>query len=302
MTFMKSFQKTLPTHSQAPSHPCLPLARLALLLLLTCATSIHLHAAASNSIARVWNERALAAIRADTPHPPAQARNYFSFSVCMYDAWAAYDPVAVGYVYRGKHTAANLPAARSNAISYAVFRMMKERHVYSRTAANTLLVDDNLMTSLGFDIHNNSRDTSTPPGVGNSVYDAVSAWFINDGARQANRKKSIHLRDIQSLPFVLLSEAHCLTDSVVSFCRQSSFQPLSVERTSQLAMVQELVALNHGISLVPQMARDLDTNERRVYRSLQGTKPMRSIVMVTNPYRYRSLLQRNFQESMRCVN
>ncbi len=116
------------------------------------------------------------------------------------------------------------------------------------------------------------------------------------------KRKSIHLRDIQSLPFVLLNEAHCLTDSVVSFCRQSSFQPLSVERTSQLAMVQELVALNHGISLVPQMARDLDTNERRVYRSLQGTKPMRSIVMVTNPYRYRSLLQRNFQESMRCVN
>lgn len=157
-----------------------------MLLLLTGATTINLHAAASNSIARVWNERALAAIRQDTPHPPAQARNYFSFSVCMYDAWAAYDPVAVGYVYRGKHTAADLPAARSNAISYAVFRMMKERHVYSRTAANSLAVDDALMTSLGYDINNNTRNTSTPTGVGNSVYDAVSAWFINDGARQAN--------------------------------------------------------------------------------------------------------------------
>src|SRR2546423_5051390 len=32
-------------------------------------------AAASNSVARVWNERALAAIRVDTPHPPAQARS-----------------------------------------------------------------------------------------------------------------------------------------------------------------------------------------------------------------------------------
>src|SRR5712671_3091388 len=62
----------------------------------------------SNSVARVWDERALAAIRADTPHPPAQARNYFSLSVCMWDAWAAYDPTAVGYVYRGKHTAANI--------------------------------------------------------------------------------------------------------------------------------------------------------------------------------------------------
>src|SRR5436190_7558260 len=124
-----------------------------------------LPAPAGQSIARVWNERALAAIRQDTPHPPAQARNYFSFPVCMYDAWAAYDPLAVGYVYHGKHTAANIQAARSNAISYAVYRMMKERHVYSRTAAATLTADDALMTSLGYNINNQSRDTSTPAGV-----------------------------------------------------------------------------------------------------------------------------------------
>src|SRR5438874_13173973 len=87
---------------------------------------------ATNSIARVWNERALAAIRADTPHPPAQARNYFSLSVCMYDAWAAYDTNgAVGFIYRGKHTAPDIAAARSNAISYAAFRLLTERHVYS---------------------------------------------------------------------------------------------------------------------------------------------------------------------------
>ena len=140
----------------------------------------------SNSVARVWNERALAAIRVDTPHPPAQARNYFSFAVCMYDAWAAYDPVAIGYVYRGKHTAANIQSARSNAISYAVFRMMKERHAFSRTAATTLAADDALMTSLGYDINDQSRDTSTPTGVGNSIYDAVSLWFSDDGSRGTN--------------------------------------------------------------------------------------------------------------------
>jgi hypothetical protein len=144
------------------------------------------HGAASNSIARVWNERALAAIRQDTPHPPGQARNYFSFSVCMYDAWAAYDPAAVGYIYRGKHTAANVASARSNAISYAVYRMMKERHAFSRTAAATLTADDALMLSLGYDINNQSRDTSTPTGVGNTIYDAVSLWFSDDGSRGTN--------------------------------------------------------------------------------------------------------------------
>src|SRR6202142_1621768 len=42
------------------------------------------------------------------------------------------------------------------------------------------------MLALGYDTNNVSRDTSTPAGVGNSIYDTVSAWFINDGARQTN--------------------------------------------------------------------------------------------------------------------
>ncbi len=157
-----------------------------LLSLFTGAASLNVHAAASNSVARVWDERALAAIRVDTPHPPAQARNLFSLSACMYDAWAAYDTTAVGYVYRGKHTAADVAAARREAISFAAYRMLKQRHFYSKTANATLALDDAQMTALGYDINNNSRDTSTPAGVGNSVFDAVSAWFLNDGARQTN--------------------------------------------------------------------------------------------------------------------
>src|SRR6266496_1546185 len=156
-------------------------------IMLLCGSSAISRGWAAQSIARVWDERALAAIRADTPHPPAQARNLFSLSVCMYDAWAAYDTNgAVGYVYRGKHTASNLSEARRIAISFAAWRILKERHVYSRTAATTLTADDAQMAALGLDTNNVSRDAATPEGVGNSVYDAVSAWFINDGARQTN--------------------------------------------------------------------------------------------------------------------
>ncbi len=113
------------------------------------------------------------------------------------------------------------------------------------------------------------------------------------------KQKHIQASDLESLPFVLLGEAHCLTGSIVSYCRNKSFHPVSVERTSQLAMVQELVALNHGVSLVPEMASAIDKDKRRVYRSLEGTKPTRTIAMVTNPYRYQSQLQRNFEEIIR---
>src|SRR5438552_3909279 len=159
----------------------------ALLSLALCCVNLSVHAAASNSIARVWDERALAAIRVDRPHPPAQARNLFSLSVCMWDAWAAYDTNgAVGFIYHGKHTSTNVLAARNEAMSYAAYRMLKERHAYSTTASTTLPADDAQMAALGYDTNITTRVTSTPAGVGNSVYDAVSAWFINDGARQTN--------------------------------------------------------------------------------------------------------------------
>src|SRR6266446_6413286 len=113
--------------------------------------SVNLHGAASNSVARVWDERALQAIRKDTPHPPAQARNLFSLSVCMWDAWAAYDTNgAVGYIYHAKHTAGDIAAARREAISYAAYRLLKERHFYSKTDAATLAADDSQMAALGY--------------------------------------------------------------------------------------------------------------------------------------------------------
>jgi hypothetical protein len=138
------------------------------------------------STARNWNERALETIRADTPNPPVQARNLFSYATCMYDAWAAYDTNAIGFIYHGKHTAADVASARNEALSYAVYRMMVERLVYSRTATNQVARNPDFMTAMGYDPNNTSRDTSTPAGVGNAIYDAVSAWFINDGSRQTN--------------------------------------------------------------------------------------------------------------------
>ena len=111
----------------------------------------------------------------------------------------------------------------------------------------------------------------------------------------ADRSK-IRLKDIEPLPFVMLDEAHCLSDNIMSFCRQRSFQPLAVERASQLVMVQELVSLSHGISLIPAMARRRDQSDRRIYRSLSGPKPLRTIAIVRNLYRFQSRLVNAFRE------
>ena len=155
-------------------------------LLLGFSAGLVASASATQSIARVWDEQGLSAIRIDTPNPPVQARNLFSLSAAMYDAWAVYDPVAVGYLFHEKHTASDVAVARQAAISYAAYRMLKERCIYSKSAANTLAALDAQMVALGYDTNNLSLDTATPAGVGNSVYATVSAYFSNDGARQTN--------------------------------------------------------------------------------------------------------------------
>ncbi len=97
---------------------------------------------ASQSVARVWDEAILSFIRLDRPNPPVHARNLFHLSIAMYDAWAAYDPVAVGYLYREKHTAGDVAAARREAISYAAYRILRERYALSLNASASLAAID----------------------------------------------------------------------------------------------------------------------------------------------------------------
>ncbi|MEM6776115.1 MAG: LysR family transcriptional regulator [Planctomycetota bacterium] len=108
----------------------------------------------------------------------------------------------------------------------------------------------------------------------------------------------ISMSDVESHPFILLDEAHCLSDNITSFCRQQSFQPVVVERTSQLIMVQELVSLSHGVSMIPTMARRRDQSTDRVYRSIDGIRPTRTIAAVWNPYRFQSRLHQAFRDHL----
>lgn len=112
------------------------------------------------------------------------------------------------------------------------------------------------------------------------------------------KKKRIRISDIDRYAFILLNEAHCLSDNIVSLCRQKSVQPVAIERASQLAMVQELVSLGHGISMIPAMAMKLDRTRSRVYRSVDGVKLTRTIAAVWNPYRFDSQLLQSFRDSL----
>jgi LysR family hydrogen peroxide-inducible transcriptional activator len=111
-------------------------------------------------------------------------------------------------------------------------------------------------------------------------------------------QEQITLRDVEDEPFVMLDEAHCLSENITSFCRQRSIFPVAVERANQLATVQELVSLAHGLSMIPEMTRRIDRSGRRIYRSFAPPRPTRTIVCVTNPYRFQSRLFRKFKQRL----
>src|SRR5256714_7223559 len=97
------------------------------------------------SVARQWDDALLNAIRRALPNPPVHARNLFHISVAMWDAWAAYDTTAGGYLFKEKLNAADVPAARNEAISYAAYRVLSARFIRAVGADKSLAELDDLM-------------------------------------------------------------------------------------------------------------------------------------------------------------
>ena len=112
------------------------------------------------------------------------------------------------------------------------------------------------------------------------------------------KKRKITMKDIVDVQFVLLNETHCLGEQIVSFCKQKSCLPTVSCHSAQLLTVQQLVALGHGISLVPQMAAAADKSKDLLYRSLSGDKPTRTIAMIRRKSRHQSPLVNKFVEAL----
>jgi hypothetical protein len=138
------------------------------------------------SIAREWNEKLLSAIRINLPNPPAHARNLFHTAVVMYDAWAAYDATAVGYVINEKISPlpSDIETARREAISYAAYRILRNRFASGAGSATTLAALDAHMTGLGYSpaIGQAATTSSTTPAeLGKRIGQALITWSSVDG-------------------------------------------------------------------------------------------------------------------------
>jgi hypothetical protein len=137
-----------------------------------------------HSVARLWNEELLAAIRIDTPRPVVHARNLFHVSIAMWDAWAAYDDVADPYLAEERANAHDVAEARDVAISFAAYRVLRNRFATSPGAATSLARFDQRLYALGLDQGFTSTDGDSPAALGNRIAAAVIAYGLTDGSNQ----------------------------------------------------------------------------------------------------------------------
>ncbi|MBD5782467.1 VCBS repeat-containing protein [Pelagicoccus sp. NFK12] len=175
-----------------------------------------------HSVARRWNEALLDAIRKDYPAPTVHSRNLYHVSAAMWDAWAAYDETAKGVFYQAKHSAADVAAAREQAISYAAYRILTHRYADSPGHAVSQSLFDALLADLGYDAEVTVIDGDSPAAIGNRIAATILLHGLYDGANEENG----YVDDTGYQP---VNEPFNINDSGTEMVEANRWQPISFD-------------------------------------------------------------------------
>ena len=162
-----------------------------------------------HSVARLWNEALLYAIRNDFARPTVHARNLFHISVAMYDAWATYDDKARTYIlgnqigdfksdFDGFETAQNEDEAVKESISFAAYRLLAHRFLQSPGVKDVQRLTDRLMNELGYDQSNTSIDygSGDPAALGNFIAQTLIDYGLQDGATELQQYANAYYNSV----------------------------------------------------------------------------------------------------------
>lgn len=153
--------------------------------------------AANKSIARIWNEALLEAIRGDFARPTIHARNLFHTSIALFDAWAIYSETATPYLI-GKtvhNFTSNLEnftpledieTSRKKAISYAAYRLLSYRFRNSPSTNTTQEKLDDLMNQLNYNMNFTSTNyqDGNAAALGNYIAETIINYGNQDGSNE----------------------------------------------------------------------------------------------------------------------
>lgn len=128
-----------------------------------------------------WDQAIQSAVLTARSGPTIASRAYSMVHTAMYDAWSAYDPVAVSTT-RGdelqRPATENTDANKLEAMCYAALEICND--LFPEQSATFT----NLMNTLGFDPGHRANDSTSPAGVGQTLARALLDVRHNDGSNQ----------------------------------------------------------------------------------------------------------------------
>ena len=167
------------------------------------------------SIARLWNEVLLKAIRNDFARPTIHARNLFHSSVAMYDIWAIYDEVANPYLMGNSVHGftsnleefipiESIEESLKRSISYAMYRLLSHRFQNSPSVEATQDLFDLIMNKLGYDTSYTSLfyEFGNSAALGNYVAQTIINYGLQDGSREQTGYDNAYYEPVNA-PYVL---------------------------------------------------------------------------------------------------
>jgi LysR family transcriptional regulator, hydrogen peroxide-inducible genes activator len=89
--------------------------------------------------------------------------------------------------------------------------------------------------------------------------------------------------DVESRRLILLEEGHCLRDQALAYCERRSGADTGLGATS-LATIMQMVASGYGVTLLPEIAVDVEVRDERVkLLRFHEPQPLRSIGLAWRP-------------------
>ena len=135
------------------------------------------------SIVAQWNEIALGSVREGGGGPTKVAWSLTAVHTAIFDAWAAFDPNAVGVHSRLDDLAGPATeAAKAEAVSYAAFTALSEVYPDSARVAEYRA----FMVQNGFDPDASPTDPGSPAAIGIAAAEAVIAQRATDRSNYEN--------------------------------------------------------------------------------------------------------------------
>jgi len=152
-----------------------------------------------HSVARQWNEITLESIRNDFARPVVHARNLFHNSAAMWDAWACFESGPTPWLFaEDELIAADVEAARREAISYAVYRILRHRFAESPGFEEMAPQYDALMVELGYDPAYTETVGNDPAAIGNRIAQTYILFGESDNANERNDYANQWYRPVNS--------------------------------------------------------------------------------------------------------